>query len=110
MASPSQPPSVWAIAFATALLAGVAGYFAGQASAIGVFAPSSSKSRSGATAAAAKDSDLDSDAEEEQDEKQEGLEGFKDRAGEACKLVLVVRTDLGMTKGKTLSPSPPPTS
>jgi PTH2 family peptidyl-tRNA hydrolase len=44
---------------------------------------------------------VDSEDEEDLDEEdeQEGLNGFAN-SYEECKLVLVVRTDLGMTKGK----------
>ncbi|MCJ1343254.1 hypothetical protein MMC31_001447 [Peltigera leucophlebia] len=46
------------------------------------------------------DDDGDEEEEEEEEEKeQDGLKAFEDIQGE-CKLVLIVRTDLGMNKGK----------
>ncbi|KAF4552766.1 Peptidyl-tRNA hydrolase-like protein 1 [Elsinoe fawcettii] len=88
------PPSVWAVAFATAIITGLAGYFLGQASSIGVFG-----SNSTTPARKEKDSDAESSDEDEDEDRQEELKGFSDK-NEPCKLVLVVRTDLGMTKGK----------
>ena len=89
------PPSTWAIAFATALIAGLTGYFLGQASSIGLFG-------GGRVQEKADDQHelSDSSGEEDRDEDKSGheLKGFADR-NEECKLVLVVRTDLGMTKG-----------
>lgn len=85
------PPSVWAVAFATAIISGLAGYFLGQASSIGVFTnqPSSSSS---AAQPGAKDQD---DTDEDEDQEIKSFANYN----EECKLVLVVRTDLGMTKG-----------
>lgn len=112
-----QGPSILAVAFASAIVAGLAGYFLGQASSIGVFSSgaskpnhkskaSSSSSFAGekvdqsdsdiSDAGAATDDDDDSDDDDLDDQE---LDGFKD-SNEECKLVLVVRTDLGMTKGK----------
>lgn len=94
------PPSALAIAFGSAIVAGLAGYFLGQAQSIGVF--SSSKPIS-STAAESDLSDAESASDEEEDEEDDeikGLEGFED-SDEECKLVLVVRTDLGMTKGSS---------
>lgn len=114
-----QGPSILAVAFASAIVAGLAGYFLGQASSIGVFSSgaskpnhkskaSSSSSSAGekvdqsdsdiSDAGAATDDDDDDDSDDDDLDDQE-LDGFKD-SNEECKLVLVVRTDLGMTKGK----------
>jgi len=96
------PPSVWAVAFATAIISGLAGYFLGQASSIGVFAKNSSPSPSAAQAGVKDQDDSEQDASEEDgDEDEEDDQEIKSFANynEECKLVLVVRTDLGMTKG-----------
>ncbi|KAF1809172.1 putative mitochondrial peptidyl-tRNA hydrolase Pth2 [Eremomyces bilateralis CBS 781.70] len=92
------PPSVGAIAVASAVIAGVTGYFLGQASAIGVFSQRkptaierSSKSKEDQET---EDSDSDSDLSEI------GELGSFVNSHEEFKLILVVRTDLGMTKGK----------
>jgi hypothetical protein len=95
------PPTTAAIAMACALIAGVTGYFIGQASTIGFFGgiqrakPSVSKDE-------IEDSDSSSngDAGEEMEDGQE-LKSFTGN-NEECKLVLVVRTDLGMTKGTSI--------
>ncbi|GAB7355678.1 hypothetical protein MBLNU459_g6382t1 [Dothideomycetes sp. NU459] len=95
------PPSIWAVAVASSIIAGLAGYFLGQASSIGIF----SKPREIVTAPgkrnAADDSDVsdagdESDSDDHDDQELDGFDGLS----EECKLVLVVRTDLGMTKGK----------
>ncbi|KAL1297600.1 hypothetical protein AAFC00_006162 [Neodothiora populina] len=96
------PPSALAVAFASAIVAGLAGFFIGQASSIGVFtAPR--PAAAGAVSKASKDDESDiSDAGSETDEDDlddQELKEFGD-SQEECKLVLVVRTDLGMTKGK----------
>lgn len=91
------PPSLLATAIASALIAGIIGYFVGQGSSLGLFGtpPATTKAHA---AADSKESESESD-ESEEEEGQEGLEEFSDKT-EECKLVLVVRTDLGMTKGK----------
>ncbi|KAF2151775.1 PTH2-domain-containing protein [Myriangium duriaei CBS 260.36] len=88
------PPSLWAVAFATAVIAGLSGYFIGQAASIGVFGKPKARDPAGVAAPAAGDSDLSDDEDDVLE-----LQGFSDK-NEPCKLVLVVRTDLGMTKGK----------
>ncbi|KAI9820685.1 MAG: hypothetical protein M1827_005054 [Pycnora praestabilis] len=88
------PPSTGAIAIAAAIIAGVGGYFLGQASSLGLFggsAPSSS--------IAERSIDSDEGSGEEKTEEQGEIKNFVGNR-EECKLVLVVRTDLGMTKGK----------
>ncbi|MCJ1421027.1 hypothetical protein MMC32_007389 [Xylographa parallela] len=119
-AEPS-PPSAAAIALATGILCGIGGYFLGQGASLGLFRSSSKttgaksswpnsydvtvhpdssdeelvKSLQGEAHSPAEEeeeSDSDSDAQGE-------LQSFEDNK-EECKLVLVVRTDLGMGKGK----------
>jgi len=98
-------PSVAAVAIATALVSAVAGYYIGQASMVGIFGGGGGGRRapaaaSGKPAAHHEDQSDSSDAESEDEEKfPEGLDTFAGN-NEECKLVLVVRTDLGMTKGK----------
>jgi len=94
------PPSVWAVAFATAIISGLAGYFLGQASSIGVFAKNSSDSAARTGENDAQDTEVEESEEEvdEEDEDNQEIKSFADH-NEECKLILVVRTDLGMTKG-----------
>ena len=94
------PPSSLAIAFGTALIAGLAGYFVGQASSIGLFAGGEQEKLVTQDNAS---NDTDEEDSDEEDAGQE-LKGFADR-NEECKLVLVVRTDLGMTKGEMCRPN-----
>ncbi len=88
------PPSTAAIAIATAIVAGLGGYLLGQASSLGILAGSKPKagyeklSESG-----------DSSDEEDEVQKPGEIKSFPSNT-EECKLVLVVRTDLGMTKGR----------
>jgi hypothetical protein len=100
----TELPSVWAVAFGASVVAGLAGYFLGTAKSIGVFGSNAQqrvvsstqheKEHDGSESEDdnASDSDLD-DSEDDQE-----INGFEDST-EECKLVLVVRTDLGMTKG-----------
>ncbi|OCL12522.1 peptidyl-tRNA hydrolase 2 [Glonium stellatum] len=93
------PPTTAAIAAACALIAGVTGYFIGQASAIGFFGGSRRKQLdSSKRNVDGSDSSSDGEVEQEKEDGQE-LESFAG-SNEECKLVLVARTDLGMTKGK----------
>ena len=133
-----EPPSTTAIATAIALLAGTIGYFAGQASSLGLFggeiSPSTSTKKSktkkknqgwpnnydvtvhpdssdeelmkhlnGGQASRDKREVADSEDEDsegpESDLAQTDLKTFPD-SKEELKLVLCVRTDLGMGKGK----------
>ncbi|KAK3617235.1 hypothetical protein LTR56_025418 [Elasticomyces elasticus] len=97
------PPSTTNIVLATAIVSGLAGYYFAQARSIGLFGGQSITR----TAAAAdnKDSDV-SDAEgstsPNEDDDVQDLGELKSFAGntEECKLVLVVRKDLGMSPGK----------
>lgn len=98
------PPTTTAYVIATAIIAGVTGYFIGQGASLGLFKEEQGWPN-GYDVKVHKDSSdeegEDSD-EEESDEEDEGngeeLASFKDNADEV-KLVLVIRTDLGMTKG-----------
>lgn len=96
------PPTTAAIALATAIIAGLAGYFIGQGSAIGLFGAPKNKKESWPNSYDVKvhadSSDEESVSSEDEGEQGE-LSGFEG-SGEECKLVLVVRTDLGMTKGR----------
>lgn len=87
-------PSTLAIAFATSIIAGLGGYFLGQASSIGIFGKASPP----AEKEAIDESDVSEDEDDEESDEEQDLKNFDD-SNEECKLVLVVRTDLGMTKG-----------
>lgn len=105
------PPTTAACVIATAIVAGVTGYFIGQGASLGLFSSSSSSSKQNKHAApkiTPHDGDASDEEEEEYDESGSESESdadggelasFKDNS-EEVKLVLVVRTDLGMTKGK----------
>ncbi|KAI5206806.1 PTH2-domain-containing protein [Aureobasidium subglaciale] len=104
----TELPSLWAVAFGASVVAGIAGYFLGTASTIGVFGSNTqqrvvSNSSSAQHEKGHDDSETDhdnasgSDSEDSEDDQE--VNGFEDST-EECKLVLVVRTDLGMTKGK----------
>lgn len=98
------PPSTAAIAIATAIIGAVGGYFVGQASSLGVFGAKSRRPHAAAHSRADDDSSSDEPDADDDDDQQAG--DLQDFAGskEECKLVLVVRTDLGMTKGKLAAP------
>lgn len=117
-----DPPTTLAYCVATAILAALGGYFVGQASNLGLFSDNTrQRPRSSSFAdlkeaagvqpnepgiiSAQKVDEVKSAQEEEledsDDDEQQDLSGFEDAGNEECKLVLVVRTDLGMTKGKT---------
>lgn len=94
------PPSAAAIAIGTGIVAGLTGYFLGTARSIGVFGRSPSLRED--------DEDDDDDDNDGGDISDAASETHIDDLGELktfpgnteeCKLVLVVRTDLGMTKG-----------
>ncbi|KAL4887090.1 putative mitochondrial peptidyl-tRNA hydrolase Pth2 [Aspergillus karnatakaensis] len=100
------PPSTTSYVVATAILAGIAGYFIGQGASLGLF----SKEKEGwpnsynvKVHRGSSDEEDDEEEEEEEDSEEEGdgseLANFESN-NEEVKLVLVVRTDLGMTKGK----------
>lgn len=101
------PPTTTAYVIATAIVAGVTGYFIGQGASLGLFKEKQGWPN-GYDVKVHKDSsdeEGNSEEEEESDEEDEGngeeLASFKDNTDEV-KLVLVVRTDLGMTKGMEL--------
>ncbi|KAI2966681.1 hypothetical protein CBS147323_5251 [Aspergillus niger] len=99
-------PSTAAYVVATAILAGITGYFIGQGSTLGLF---SNKEKEGwpnsyNVKPHLDSSDEDYESEEEEEDSEEEGDGTElanfDSSNEEVKLVLVVRTDLGMTKGK----------
>ena len=103
------PPSTTAYVVATAIIAGVTGYFLGQGSSLGLFStkekegwPNSYNVKVHRDSSDEEGDDEDDDEEEEEDSEEEGdggeLASFENN-NEEVKLVLVVRTDLGMTKG-----------
>jgi hypothetical protein len=106
-ASPQDkaPPTLAAVVVATAIVAGLTGYYIGQARSIGLFGSSSSKHSSSKAEEDPKHGDGDVESSDMSDASSGGgdelgeLESFAEHS-EECKLVLVVRTDLGMTKGK----------
>lgn len=95
------PPSTASYVFATAIIAGVIGYFAGQGASLGLFSFSSTNKRQ-AIKAADEDTEEDSDLDDDEAEEDDGAElaTFEGNHDEV-KLVLVVRTDLGMGKGNS---------
>ncbi|KAL4979137.1 PTH2-domain-containing protein [Aspergillus desertorum] len=100
------PPSTTTYVVATAIIAGITGYFIGQGASLGLFStrekegwPNSYNVKLHQNSS---DEDDNSEKEEESDEEEgDGTElaSFEENTDEV-KLVLVVRTDLGMTKGK----------
>ena len=125
MTSQTQPTTATTTAYviAAAIISGVTGYFIGQGSSLGLFSSSSSTSTPKKTKTATKtrskvaqqqhnDGDASDEEEEEGSEKEEE-EDYSDDEDEEdgelasfsgnteeVKLVLVVRTDLGMNKGE----------
>lgn len=96
----ASPPSVTNVALATAIVSGLTGYFIGQARSIGLFRSPTATAGAGGYDERAADSDLsDADSENEDFQGTGELKSFSD-SREECKLVLVVRTDLGMGKGE----------
>lgn len=103
-------PTTAACVIATAIVAGVTGYFIGQGASLGLFREKQGWPN-GYDVKVHKDSsdeelEGEDSEEEESDEEDEGngeeLASFKENE-EEVKLVLVVRTDLGMTKGTSSS-------
>ncbi len=132
MATPQDRllPSASAYAIATVILVFVGGYFIGQGVSLGVFRRSSpgaskeswpnsydvkvhadsSDEQGGGSSSSSSSSDDDDEVEDEEGE-EEGARGEResfDGNDEECKLVLVVRTDLGMGKGQSSLPCLPP--
>ncbi|MCJ1244049.1 hypothetical protein MMC30_001246 [Trapelia coarctata] len=114
----TSPPSTAAIALATGILCALSGYLVGQASSLGLFGNSTRKSGAKSSWPNSYDVNIhpdssdeepmksfkgneapESEDDESEDEDQGELKTFVDNK-EECKLVLVVRRDLGMTKGK----------
>lgn len=119
------PPTTAAIAIASAILAGVFGFFIGQGASLGILPFSSSTSSSSKRKAKAKKSwpnsydvkvhagssdegeggddeggsSEESEVEEEEEDMGGELASFEGNT-EEVKMVLVVRTDLGMGKGE----------
>lgn len=124
------PPSTASVAVATGILAALLGYFIGQGSSLGVFSSrparkswpnsydvnvhadsSDEELMRGLRGEKGEEGSSEDEDEEEAERDSEGdgsLSAFKGYAGE-CKLVLVVRTDLGMTKGNRSNPPCPKT-
>lgn len=107
------PPSAAAIAIGTAIVAGVTGYFLGQASSIGLFGKSDTRApaarlsqREGVAKPDEAETESDDDAGEDDDDDDDDDSDVQDLGElqtfpgntEECKLVLVVRSDLGKQK------------
>ncbi|KAJ5221436.1 peptidyl-tRNA hydrolase 2 [Penicillium citrinum] len=96
------PPTTAAYVVATAIIAGVTGYFIGQGASLGLFHEKKSWPNN-YDVKVHRDSSDEAEEESEEESEDEGngeeLAKFKDNT-EEVKLVLVIRTDLGMTKGK----------
>ncbi|KAG9197541.1 hypothetical protein G6514_001446 [Epicoccum nigrum] len=92
-------PSTANIALACAILAGVTGYFLGTAKSLGLFggSPISEPLRKQSEKEKEEDTSEDESSDDEDDDTAPAE--FPGHT-EECKMVLVVRTDLGMTKGK----------
>lgn len=111
--SDKAQPSAAAIAVASGILGLIAGYFLGQGSSIGLFDSSGNPNQvkkswpnSYDVKVHADSSDEAEQADDEEDEDEnDGMElkAFND-SNEEVKLVLGVRTDLGMGKGVTSGP------
>ncbi|GAA6000639.1 hypothetical protein JCM10207_004588 [Rhodosporidiobolus poonsookiae] len=84
--------SLWGTAAAVGLASGLIGYFIG----VGATLPISR----GNTASAEQDDAASDDEAESEYGDENDLKGIKAEGSEPCKLVLVVRSDLNMTKGK----------
>ncbi|KAF2446690.1 PTH2-domain-containing protein [Karstenula rhodostoma CBS 690.94] len=89
----SAQPSMANVATACAIIGLVTGYLLGQAKSLGLFGGSPI-----AASSARKEKALESD--ESSDEDDDSAPSEFPGHSEECKLVLIVRTDLGMTKGK----------
>lgn len=96
----SSQPSTANIAVACAIIAGVTGYMLGQAKSLGFFGDSP-------VSVPAQREEKPVDESESSDEECEDDTAPAEFPGhnEECKMVLVVRTDLGMTKGMHTSAS-----
>lgn len=92
-------PSTANIAVACAILAGVTGYFLGTAKSLGLFGGSPISEPAQRESEKAHGSDNESSDDEDDDEDNDTAPAEFPGHTEECKMVLVVRTDLGMTKG-----------
>ncbi|KAH6870063.1 hypothetical protein J4E91_008420 [Alternaria rosae] len=99
MADTTQQPSTANIAAACAILAGVTGYMLGQAKSLG-FLGGSPISQPNKSEKKEKAEDSEDSEDESSDEDEDSAPAEFPGHNEECKMVLVVRTDLGMTKGK----------
>lgn len=98
-------PTTASYVFATAIIAGVIGYFAGQGASLGLFSSAPATSGRSTSKRATKETaikdELDSEEDEDSEEEGDGTElATFEGNNDEVKLVLVVRTDLGMGKGK----------
>jgi PTH2 family peptidyl-tRNA hydrolase len=100
MPDPTQP-STANVATACAIIGLVTGYLLGQAKSLGLFGGSPISAPQ-----ARKEKALESDESDESSDEDDGAPSEFPGHSEDCKLVLVVRTDLGMTKGTLLYPTP----
>ncbi len=105
-ASAQEQPTMASVVLATAIIFGLTGYFIGQGKSIGLFggvAKHRPTQRNG-DKQSEEDSDISdagSDHPTNGEEQELGeLQSFRD-SNEEFKLVLIVRSDLGMTKGKS---------
>ncbi|KAH6618944.1 peptidyl-tRNA hydrolase PTH2-domain-containing protein [Boeremia exigua] len=96
----STQPSTANIALACAILAGVTGYFLGTAKSLGLFGGSPISAPPRGKSGKAHESEAESSDDEDEDEDDDTAPAEFPGHSEECKMVLVVRTDLGMTKGK----------
>lgn len=96
-------PSTSAVVIGTAIVAGLTGYYLGQARTIGVFGKAVTRP-SGPSDEESDISDADAAGSGDEDDDVQDLGELKTFPGstEECKLVLVVRTDLGMGKGTSV--------
>ncbi|KAM5445037.1 putative peptidyl-tRNA hydrolase [Microsporum ferrugineum] len=90
-----RPSSTAALVIATSILTGVIGYYIGQGASIGIFSSTPSHAQKSKSI----EDESDGEEDEDEDEAEGELATFEGNTDEV-KLVLVVRTDLGMGKGK----------
>jgi len=93
-------PSTANIALACAILAGVTGYFLGTAKSLGLFGGSPISESPRKQNEKEQEEEDTSEDESSDDEDDDTAPAEFPGHTEECKMVLVVRTDLGMTKGK----------
>lgn len=94
----SAQPSTANVAVACTIIAGVTGYMLGQAKSLGLFGGSPISQ-----APKGKHKQADDSEEEESSNDDDNAPAEFPGHPEECKMVLVVRTDLGMTKGSSSS-------